>query len=88
MSAQKIVPFRPRKHPRTFTSAEQVIDRVRVAIFESGMSYKAIGQGAGRSGTTIRKLACGDTKWPSQQTLFGVMATLGLGIQVVNLGKE
>lgn len=67
---------------RSFTSAEQVIERVREAIFADGRPYKDIAKEIGVSKSTINNLASGRTRWPRPTTLFPVMLALGLELDV------
>jgi hypothetical protein len=78
-----VIKFRP----RVYTNREAFIDAVRSEIFHSAMRYEDIARGAGVCHGTISKLANGYTKWPSQKTLFGVIATLKLGIRLERLRR-
>jgi transcriptional regulator with XRE-family HTH domain len=71
---------------RSFTQREQLIDDLRGRIFAAGVTYKKIAEQAGVSATTVRALASGDTMWPRPKTLFGILAAVNCGLEVVSLG--
>lgn len=71
--------------PRTYTSAERLIEEVRTKIFEHGGTYKEIAASTGVSGSTISNLAQGKTRWPRPTTLFPLLNTLKLGMRLVRL---
>lgn len=68
--------------PMVFDSREALIEEVSVAIMASGRTYEDIARVAGRSETTIARLARRDTKWPTPQTLFGVLTAIGKSLQL------
>ena len=82
MSA-KIVSLPTRPRPKTFTTAEALIEEVRVQIFQDGHPYKQVALGTGVSQGTISRLANGHTKWPRPTTLFPLMNALGVELQIV-----
>jgi transcriptional regulator with XRE-family HTH domain len=73
MSA-KVIPL---WRPRTFTSAEAMLDEVRVLIHQDGRTQKRIADAVGVSQVTVGNIASGKTKWPRHTTLFPLMAVLG-----------
>lgn len=88
MSNPRIVPFQPtsthlRPRPRTFTSAEAMIDRLREEVLTSGKTYKDIAADCHVSPTTVHRLATGHTRWPRPTTLFPMLTALGLSLQIV-----
>ena len=76
MSAN-IVHLRARK-PRTFTSAEAVLDEVRERIHMCGMTYTQIAMKTGVSSSTIGNIATSHTRWPRHTTLFPLFVALGM----------
>ena len=80
-----VVPIRvARRHrPRTFTSAERMIEEVRNRVFASRMTYQQLATKSDVSGTTIRNLASGKTRWPRPTTLFPLLVALRLHIELV-----
>lgn len=73
-----------RRRPNTFTSQEQVIERLSQLIMTCGKTYAQIAVGCDVSDTTIRKLAARETLWPRPKTFFGVLnffdATLSINM--------
>lgn len=67
---------------RSFTSAERLIDRVREEIFENGATYKVLANRAGVATATVQRLANGKTRWPRPTTLFPLLQSLGLVIDI------
>jgi len=67
---------------RNFTTAEDLVNELRVKIFESGKTYAELATAAGCSKATINRLASGNTKWPRPNTLFGVLAAIGANIRI------
>jgi len=68
--------------PRTFTSAELMIEELREHIFKDTRTYKELATKAGVNSTTINNLAIGKTKWPRPTTLFPLLIALGLKVQL------
>jgi transcriptional regulator with XRE-family HTH domain len=73
--------------PRSFTSAERLIEEVRSDIFASGEKYKDLAQKVGVSPTTIHNLASGKTRWPRPTTLFPMLHALGLEMALIKKRK-
>ena len=71
------------KKPRNYTTAESVLDTVREGIFMDGRTYAKIADATGVSMSTISNIATGKTTWPRHTTLFPLMQTLGIKIDVV-----
>jgi hypothetical protein len=71
-----------RNKPRTYTSAEAVLDSVREGIFMDGRTHKEIARLSHISPTTVRNIAVGNTTWPRHTTLFPIMHTLGMQIHI------
>lgn len=69
--------------PRAFTSAEKMIEEVRQQIFKFKGTYKDIATATGVNPSTIQNLARGKTRWPRPTTLFPLLITLGLKVQLV-----
>jgi transcriptional regulator with XRE-family HTH domain len=80
---KNVVAF-PSSRPRTFTSAEAMLDRVRERVFACGLSYKLLAEKAGVSNSTIASLASGKTRWPRPTTLFPLIDVLGLRLELVD----
>lgn len=82
-----IISLRRRK-PRTYTSAEEVLDAVRERIFVDGRTYRAIAHASNLSPTTIANIAYGYTTWPRHTTLFPIMLALGMKMKVYHEDDE
>lgn len=78
----------PITRPKTFTSPEAFIERVRQEIFHDGGTYKVLAAKTGVSPTTITNLASGKTRWPRPTTLFPLLDTLGLEMRLVKKGRD
>jgi transcriptional regulator with XRE-family HTH domain len=78
----KIVELRAAK-PRSFTTAEKLVEELREQIFRDGRTYKEIAFKTGVNASTVNNLASGKTRWPRPTTLFPLLATLGLSVQIV-----
>jgi hypothetical protein len=78
MSAQVITMAPKPRKPRTFTSAEAVLDEVRERIFMCGKTYTQLAVMAGVSPTTIHNIAVGKTTWPRHTTIFPLMKAVGM----------
>lgn len=72
------------RKPRTFTSAEAVLDEVRERIHMCGMTYTQIAIKAGVSPSTIGNIATSHTRWPRHTTLFPLLAALGMHMTIVS----
>lgn len=77
-----------RARPRSFTSAERLLEQVRTEIFECGDTYKVLAVKTGVARTTIANIATGKTKWPRQTTLFPMLKSMGLGMRLVRLDGD
>lgn len=71
------------RRPKSFTSAEKMLDEVRQLIFKDGRPYRLIAEGVGVGHSTIANIASGKTRWPRHTTLFPLMVVLGYKIQLV-----
>lgn len=69
--------------PRSFTAAEAMIEEVRTSIFGDQRQYRVLAEKTGVSASTIANLASGKTRWPRPTTLFPLLDTLGLDMQLV-----
>lgn len=78
MSAQVI----KMRRPRTFTSAEAVLDEIRERIHMCGMTYTQIALKTGVSPSTVGNIATSHTKWPRHTTLFPLMTALGMRMTI------
>ena len=76
------------RKPRTFTSAELLIEEVRNAIFAEKTGYQVIADKCSVSRTTIQNLATGKTRWPRPTTLFPLLQSLGLEMRITKKGEE
>ena len=74
--------YRPK--PRSFTSAEKMLEAMRERVFKDGRTYTVIASATKVSPTTIRNLASGKTRWPRPTTLFPLMRALGVHIELVD----
>ena len=77
----------PVHKPRTFTSAERLIEEVRKDIFASGEKYRVLAGQVGVSASTINNLASGKTRWPRPTTLFPLLGALGLELKLTKKGR-
>ena len=73
----------PLRRPQSFTSPEALIEEVRQKIFQHGGHYKDIAAETKVSPSTIGNLATGKTRWPRPTTLFPLLDTLNLKLQLV-----
>jgi len=69
--------------PKTYTTSERLIERLREEIFRDGRSYRIIADKVGVSGSTVGNLASGKTRWPRPTTLFPLLEALRLEMQLV-----
>jgi transcriptional regulator with XRE-family HTH domain len=74
--ADKIVRLHTPWKPKTFTSAEAMLEEVRGIIFKDGRTYKVIAEDTGVSGSTIGNIASGKTRWPRHTTLFPLLKAM------------
>lgn len=63
--------------PKSFTSAEKLIEQIREDILTSKDTYKVIAVRTGKATSTIANIASGKTRWPRDTTLFPLIAALG-----------
>ena len=70
--------------PRTFTSAEAMLDEVRVMVHTDGRTQKEIAKATGVAPTTVGNIATGKTKWPRQTTLFPLLKALHKKLQIID----
>jgi hypothetical protein len=68
--------------PRTFTSAEVVIDYLAERIITDTDTYNKIGEKCGVSGSTIQHIASRQTKWPRPSTFFGILNHYGIKLEL------
>jgi hypothetical protein len=73
----------PLRRPRNFTTAERLIEEVRKEIFASGETNKVLAERTNVAQSTINNLATGKTRWPRPTTLFPLLASLRLEMQIV-----
>lgn len=73
----------PLRGKRSFTSAESLIEQVRVQIFKSGRPYKDIAADTKVAQSTIANLASGKTRWPRPTTLFPMLEALNMELALV-----
>jgi transcriptional regulator with XRE-family HTH domain len=78
----------PLTYPKAYTSAEKLIESVRMYIMRDGRGYKALAIRTGVSTATIGNLATGRTQWPRPKTLFGVLTALNLSITIEYKGAR
>jgi transcriptional regulator with XRE-family HTH domain len=74
-----------KRKPRTFTTAEAVLDEIRERVHMDGRTQKAIGLATGVSQTTIGNIASGKTKWPRHTTIFPLLTALRARIRIEDL---
>jgi hypothetical protein len=68
--------------PKTFTSAEAMLDEVRDLIRADPYTTKIIAVKTGVAPTTIHNILSGKTRWPRSTTLFPLLQTLGYGVTI------
>ena len=68
--------------PKTFTSAEAMMEEVRSIIHADSRMQRQIAEKVGVSPTTIGNIAHGKTRWPRSTTLFPLLETLGYRIAI------
>lgn len=68
--------------PRTFTSAEVVIDYLAERIITDTDTYTKIGEHCGVSASTIHNIASRTTKWPRPSTFFGILNHYGITLEL------
>ena len=78
----------PIVRPKTFTSPEAFIERVRQEIFHDGGTYKVLAVKTGVAQSTVANLASGKTRWPRPTTLFPLLDALGLEMRLVKKGRD
>lgn len=71
----------PRK-PRTFTTAEAMLEEVRERIHMDGRTQRNLGKATGVSQSTIGNIASGKTRWPRHTTIFPLLAALRVRIRL------
>lgn len=81
--SSKVVVLPTPARKRSFTKAEQLIEEVRNEIFRSGEKYRVIATRTGVATSTISNLANGKTRWPRPTTLFPMLESLRLELQIV-----
>ena len=77
----KVVHF-PTWKPRTFTSAEAMLESVQELIHADSRTMKNMADATGVSQSTIHNIASGKTRWPRQTTLFPLLNTLGYELRI------
>jgi len=80
----KVIPMRPTWKPKTFTSAEAMLEEVRNLVHAYPAAQRVLAEKAGVSPSTINNLASGKTRWPRQTTLFPLLKSLGKRISIVD----
>jgi hypothetical protein len=79
----RVVPFKAAR-PRSYTSAEDMIARVRERVLTDGRTYTVIAKDTKVSTSTIGNLASGKTRWPRPTTLFPLLVALKMHIELVD----
>ena len=81
----KVVPFR---RPKSFTSAEALIDEVRAGLLAMNVPRRIIADKCNVSISTITNLAMGKTRWPRPTTLFPIIDALGMQLTLTQKDKR
>ena len=68
--------------PKTYTSAEAMLEEVRGLIRADSSTIKVIAAQTGVATTTIYNIVGGKTKWPRPTTMFPLLDTLGYRISI------
>ena len=74
----------PTWKPKTFTTAEAMLEEVRILIHKDGRTQREIALNTGVGPSTINHIATGHTKWPRHTTLFPLLEALHKKIQIVD----
>ena len=77
----------PMWKPKTYTSAEAMLEEVRELIHMDGSTQKEIAAETGVAQSTIHNIASGKTRWPRHSTLFPLLDTLGYRISLQRKDK-
>ena len=72
----------PMWKPKTFTSAEAMMEEVRAIIAADHETQRVIAARVGVAPATIGNIASGKTRWPRQSTLFPLLDTLGYRLSI------
>lgn len=72
----------PMWKPKTFTSAEAMMDEVRSILHADGETQRVIAARVGVAPSTIGNIASGKTRWPRATTLFPLLDQLGYRISL------
>ncbi len=72
--------------PRTFTTAERMIEEVRNRIFADRRGYKDIATQTKVATSTIANLARAKPRWPRPTTLFPLLVALRVHLELVDDG--
>jgi transcriptional regulator with XRE-family HTH domain len=70
------------RKPRTFTSAEAVLEEIRERIHMDGRTQGQLALATGVAQSTIGNIASGKTRWPRPTTLFPLMKALRVRIRL------
>lgn len=68
--------------PKTFTSAEAMLEEVRGLIRANSSTIKVIAAQTGVATTTVYNIVGGKTRWPRSTTLFPLLDTLGYQLSI------
>jgi hypothetical protein len=68
--------------PKTFTSAEAMLEEVRGLIRADSSTIRVIAAQTGVATTTVYNIVGGKTRWPRATTLFPLLDTLGYSISI------
>ena len=72
----------PLWRPKTFTSAEAMMEEVRSIIHADSRMQRHIANKVGVAPSTIGNIATGKTRWPRATTLFPLLDTLGYRVSI------
>lgn len=72
----------PMWKPKTFTSAEAMMDEVRAILHADRHTQKVIADRVGVSHSTISNISSGKTRWPRATTLFPLLDELGYRVSI------
>ena len=72
-----------RKFGQTFQVAEDVMNRLRLKMYEWDVDYLA--EVAGVNSRTIYAIRSGRTLWPRGTTLFGILKAMNLAFVLIDL---
>ena len=75
------------KHTPQQNACDALAETLRLEIFRSGLTIRALSDRTGVAYSTIDHFARGNTRWPRPSTLLPLMAYFGVDLQTVRRKK-